>query len=128
MAFRFDLVSPERMLASMEASAVTVPGIEGDVTAMPDHAPFLTNLRPGFVTVTAEGGAQEYFVSGGFAEISPESVSVLAEEAAERAEVTREMLDGLIEAAEQQAADAGEDTRIIAAMRVNDLRFVAGQL
>jgi F-type H+-transporting ATPase subunit epsilon len=128
MAFRFDLVSPERMLASMEASAVTVPGIEGDVTAMPDHAPFLTNLRPGFVTVTAEGGAQEYFVSGGFAEISPESVSVLAEEAVERAEVTREMLDGLIEAAEQQAADAGEDTRIIAAMRVNDLRFVAGQL
>jgi len=88
----FELVSPERKLASTEAEAVTIPGMLGDLTAMANHAPFLTNMRPGYVVVrngTAETG---YFITGGFAEISDNTVSVLAEEAVERASVDRAFL------------------------------------
>jgi F-type H+-transporting ATPase subunit epsilon len=128
MPFQFDLVSPERKLASREADAVTIPGVEGDLTAMPDHAPFLTTLRPGLVTVTAGSASTVYFVSGGFAEISPKAVSVLAEEAVEKAQVTRAMLDRLVAEAEKAAEIAGEDTKIAAALRVNDLKAIAGQI
>ena len=63
----FTLVSPERQLASGEADMVVIPGMEGDLGAMPGHAPFLTTLRPGLVTVTDGGSVTEYFVTGGFA-------------------------------------------------------------
>lgn len=128
MPMQFDLVSPERRLASREADAVIVPGVEGDLTAMPDHAPFLTTLRPGYVTVTGGGSSEEYFVTGGFAEISGKAISVLAERAVPRREVDRELLETLIAAAERRAADAGEDLKIAAAQRVADLRVLAGQI
>ena len=66
----FELVSPAKKLASSEAEAVTIPGMEGDLTAMANHAPFLTTLRPGFVTVRNGSAEERYFVTGGFAEIS----------------------------------------------------------
>ena len=62
-----DLVSPERKLASLSASAVTIPGIGGDFTAMPNHAPFLTTLRPGVVRVVAGSETREYVVTSGAA-------------------------------------------------------------
>ena len=117
---QFDLVSPERKLASMEASAVQIPGAEGDLTAMPEHAPFMTVLRPGVLTVESPSGTQEFVVTGGFAEISPEGTSVLAEQAVAKADATREMLDGALEAAKAAAESATEDTAVIAAKRVND--------
>ncbi|HEU0223738.1 MAG TPA: ATP synthase F1 subunit epsilon [Paracoccaceae bacterium] len=125
---QFELVSPERRLAAMEASAVTIPGIAGDLTAMPNHAPFLTTLRPGLLVVTASGGTTEYFVSGGFAEISPEAVSILAEEAVERAAVTPELLERLTREAQEALEIAGEDTRAAAAIRVNDFIQLASRL
>ena len=91
--FQFDLVSPERRLVSTEAKSAQIPGIEGDFTALPQHAPFLTTLRPGIVSVAGAQGESAYFVTGGFAEISPESASVLAEEAVEKADLTRGFLD-----------------------------------
>ncbi len=78
---QFDLVSPERKLASVAATAVTIPGMGGDLTAMPNHAPFLTTLRPGVVKVVSAGQTAEYVVTGGFAEISPTAATVLAESA-----------------------------------------------
>ncbi len=90
---QFDLVSPERMLASFEASEVLLPGSEGDMTAMPDHAPTITTLRPGFLRVVGADGTKEFLVTGGFAEITASSASVLAEQAVPRDEVTREMLE-----------------------------------
>ena len=74
----FELVSPARRLASAEAEAVTIPGMEGDLTAMVNHAPFLSTLRPGYVVVRNGGSEERYFVTGGFAEISDNTVSVLA--------------------------------------------------
>ncbi len=92
---QFDLVSPERSLASLAATAVQIPGAEGDMTAMPDHMPIITTLRPGIVRAVGPDGAVEYVVSGGFAEVTAGSTSVLAEQAMPRDEVTAEFLDAL---------------------------------
>jgi F-type H+-transporting ATPase subunit epsilon len=78
---QFDLVSPERKLASGPVRAVQIPGAAGDLTAMPDHAPMITTLRPGILVTEAPDGATRYVVTGGFAEITPEGTSVLAERA-----------------------------------------------
>ena len=99
---QFDLVSPERRLASVEASEVQIPGADGDMTAMAGHAPTITTLRPGLLRVVHSGGADEYVVSGGFAEITAAGVSVLAEQALLRAEMTQEVYDAMI--AEAKAA------------------------
>ncbi|MFX0542498.1 F0F1 ATP synthase subunit epsilon [Roseovarius sp. S4756] len=94
---QFDLVSPERLLTSVQAREVQIPGAEGDLTAMADHSPLITTLRPGIVRVTSSEGEQEYAVTGGFAEINGDSVSVLAEQAIPRADMTQEHFKGLVE-------------------------------
>lgn len=98
---QFDLVSPERRLASLEVTAVQIPGAEGDLTAMPGHAPLITTLRPGILRVESTEGSKEYVVTGGFAELG-ETLSVLAEKALPREEMTQETYKALI--AEARAA------------------------
>lgn len=95
---QFDLVSPERRVASLEVTSVQIPGADGDMTAMPGHAPLITTLRPGILRVESTGGTQEYVVTGGFAEIG-ENLSVLAERALPREEMTRETFDAILEEA-----------------------------
>ncbi len=95
---QFDLVSPERMLVSGAARSVLIPGAEGDMVAMPDHAPIITTLRPGVLSVEMEDGTQEFVVTGGFAEVSAEGASVLAEEALPKGEVTADMIAERVEA------------------------------
>ena len=94
--FKFDLVSPERRLAEMDATEVQIPGADGDMTAMADHAPTITTLRPGILSVTHAGGVEEYIVSGGFAEITGTGVSVLAEKAFPKSEATAEQMEKLV--------------------------------
>ena len=101
---QFDLVSPERKLASFEASEVLIPGAEGDMTAMPDHMPVITTLRPGIVRAKGPDGEQEFVVSGGFAEITASSLSVLAEQAIARADVTAEYMDEMVGSAASDAS------------------------
>ena len=105
---QFDLVSPERRLASVEATEVQIPGADGDMTAMADHAPTITTLRPGVLTVVHGGGTDSYVVSGGFAEITASSVSVLAERALPQAEVTQEIYDQMVEEAKAAYGRAQE--------------------
>ncbi len=126
-AITFELVSPEKKLASAEARMVVIPGMEGDLGAMPDHAPFLTTLRPGVVKVETTGGqTEEYVVTGGFAEISENTASVLAEEALVRSALTREYLDAKIAEAEEILAVAkGTERYTAAAQRLNDFRGLA---
>jgi F-type H+-transporting ATPase subunit epsilon len=95
---QFDLVSPERRVASLEVTSVQIPGADGDMTAMPGHAPLITTLRPGILSVESTGGKQEYVVTGGFAEIG-ENISVLAERALPREEMTQETFDAILEEA-----------------------------
>jgi F-type H+-transporting ATPase subunit epsilon len=102
---QFDLVSPERRLASHLASEVHIPGADGDMTAMPDHAPIITTLRPGILSVTGPDGTDNYAVTGGFAEVSATGTSVLAEKAVPAADMTGADIDAFI--AEVEAAAVG---------------------
>lgn len=102
---QFDLVSPERKLASVQATEVQIPGADGDMTAMEGHAPTITTLRPGILKSVSAEGAKSYVVTGGFAEISATGVSVLAERAVPLDEMTPALMDQLI-------ADASEATAV----------------
>lgn len=106
---QFDLVSPERMLASLAASEVQVPGAEGDLTAMPGHAPFLSTLRPGLVRAKTAEGEKAWLVTGGFAEVTGEGVSLLAERGVPKDELDQAAFDALL-ADLKRAQDAAEGT------------------
>ena len=125
---QFDLVSPERKLVSGEVTEVQIPGAEGDMTAMPDHAPTITTLRPGVLSAALDGGTEEYFVSGGFAEINADGTSVLAEVAMPKAEVTSEIIGGLLSDAKTAAESASDDIKDAATKRVADLEAAAQQM
>jgi F-type H+-transporting ATPase subunit epsilon len=105
---QFDLVSPERLLTSVQAREVQIPGAEGDLTAMADHSPLITTLRPGIVRVISDKGEDEYAVTGGFAEINGDSISVLAEQAIHRTDMTQERFKALIEDANNRLTKARE--------------------
>jgi F-type H+-transporting ATPase subunit epsilon len=105
----FDLVSPERLLISAEVDQVDVPGSEGDFGVMPLHAPVMTTLKPGVLTVFQQGKLPEkYFVRGGFAEVTLDGLTVLAEEAMPLAELDG-TLDQRVKDAEEDVADAKDE-------------------
>ena len=105
---QFDLVAPERRLASVQATEVQIPGAEGDLTAMQGHAPTITTLRPGVLKVTHDGTTDEYVVTGGFAEITADGVSVLAESALPRGEMTQEVFGQMLSEARRAHEKAKE--------------------
>lgn len=108
---QFDLVSPEQNLMSAQVKSVQIPGADGYLTAMPNHAPLITTLRPGLLSVETESGVEEFVVTGGFAEVG-ESLSVLAERALPRGDVDQAAYDALIaeaKAAYHQAKEAFEN-------------------
>lgn len=106
---QFDLVSPERNLLSVPVREVRLPGAEGDLTAMPGHAPAIVNLRPGLVTVVAADGSEtDFAVTGGFAEINGESVTLLAERGHPRAEMTQAIFNEMMAQAQRQVKVAQE--------------------
>ena len=107
----FDLVSPERSLASFAATEVLIPGSEGDMTAMFNHAPILTTLRPGLLLVSSVDGVSEYVVTGGFAEVTPEGVTVIAERAMVKSDVTQADMDGIVSIAQVALDGANEVTQ-----------------
>lgn len=119
---QFDLVSPERRLAAMEAREVRLPAAEGQMTAMPDHAPVIATLRPGVVVVTGTDGAtSSYAVTGGFAEITQEGTSVLAERAYLATAENREALDALVAEARRKVEAAEDEHKDAAQLFVDDL-------
>lgn len=109
---QFDLVSPERRLSSVQAREVQIPGADGDLTAMAGHVPTITTLRPGVLRVVHTGGTDEFVVLGGFAEITATGVSVLAEQALRRAEVTPDVHARLVEEARAAVAQAQGTDRV----------------
>ena len=119
---QFELVSPERKLASGQATAVHIPGADGDMTAMPDHAPVVTTLRPGILSVEMDGGTQDYAVTGGFAQISTEGATVLADAALPKGEVTSDFLSELVATTQSgEATDEGNK-------RIADLQALGAEL
>ncbi|WP_108482888.1 F0F1 ATP synthase subunit epsilon [Oceaniglobus ichthyenteri] len=107
---QFSLVSPERSLASLQVSEVQIPGAEGDMTAMPSHAPTITTLRPGILVAKGPEGTAEFFVTGGFAEIGADGVTVLAERAFARGDMTQADLDDIVSEATEALNKAKAST------------------
>ena len=79
--FKFELVSPERILMSVDVEQVVMPGSEGDFTVLANHAPVISMLRPGIIDATLENGRKRVFVKGGFAEVEADRATVLAQTA-----------------------------------------------
>lgn len=119
---QFDLVTPERKLASAQVREVRIPGADGDLTAMPDHSPLITTLRPGVLSVVSAEGTTSYAVTGGFAEVSAAGASVLAERAMPVSEVTAATVDQLIAEAVQAASGAKSDAKDAADKLVADMQ------
>ena len=119
---QFDLVSPERKLASLEASEIQIPGSDGDFTAMAEHASVLTTLKPGLLSVKVGNDLMEYIVTGGFVEISGSNASVLAEEALPRNEVDTSVIEGLIEKATIALEDVTAENKDDAEKRLADTK------
>ena len=106
----FELVSPARLLFSGEVASVTIPGTEGEMGIHAGHAPILSTLKPGVVTVYKDGGATErIFVRGGMVEVNPKGLTLLAEVAIPMAELDTAALAAQIRNAEEDVADAKDD-------------------
>lgn len=115
---RFELVSPERLLVSRPVEMVVVPGTEGDMGVLPDHAPLIATVRPGVIAVFENGQVTErIFVGGGFAEITGERCTVLAEIAEPVAELDRGRVEIALREAREDLADAKEEHDRAAAER-----------
>jgi F-type H+-transporting ATPase subunit epsilon len=125
-AFKFELVSPERLLVSDNVEQVLVPGAEGDMTVLAHHAPLLTTLRPGLLDIGFPGGEhQRFFIRGGFAEIGPSGLTILAETAIDLVELDASGFAQAIKDAEEEVADATEDAaRDHAKTKLDHLRQV----
>lgn len=109
--FKFELVSPERLLVSETVSEVVIPATLGEMTVLPNHAPVMTTIKTGVVSVKfASGETQKYVVFGGFADIVPTGCTLLAESAVPAAELDQASLQARIDAAraELEGAEQGE--------------------
>ncbi|MHB8884056.1 MAG: F0F1 ATP synthase subunit epsilon [Methylovirgula sp.] len=107
--FPFELVSPEKLLFTGEVEAVVVPGTEGEFTVLKDHAPVMSVLKPGIVEIDAATTKTRLFVRGGFADVSPKGLTILAEYAIPLEELDAAKLDADLKNAEEDLADAKDD-------------------
>lgn len=127
-AFKFELVSPARLVLSEEASQVVVPGLDGDFTMLKGHSPFMTTVRPGVVEVTSAGGkTSKIFVRGGFADASPAGLTILAEQAIPVEELKADVIAKEIKDAEEDVADAKTaEAKRVAQEKLDQLKAVLG--
>jgi F-type H+-transporting ATPase subunit epsilon len=107
----FSLVSPERELFSGAVDQVDAPGVEGEFGVLPKHAPFMTVLKPGVVRIYEGGQVTPVFVRGGFADVTPSGLTILAEEAVRLADVDVGELDAEIANVRSDASDPGDEAR-----------------
>jgi F-type H+-transporting ATPase subunit epsilon len=127
--FHFELVSPERQLFSGAVEQVVVPGAEGDFGVLAGHAPFVSSLRPGILTIHGDGQPRRLYVRGGFAEVSEAGLTVLAERATAVEDLRADQIDAEIRDAEEDLADAKDDAaKARAAEKLDQLRSVKAVL
>lgn len=109
-SYKFELVSPEKLLVSEDIDSVVVPGVDGEMTIMANHAPLMTSIRPGVVTVNgATGKTDRYVIFGGFADVMPESCTVLAEASVHVDNIDKADIERRIAEAREDLADAQDD-------------------
>jgi F-type H+-transporting ATPase subunit epsilon len=128
-ALHLEFVSPERVLFSGDVDQVDLPGIEGDLGIFADHAPLVTPLRPGIVTINRGGAREPIVVIGGFAEVSPAGLTILADQATPRDSFDTETLATEIRDTEEDVADtADEAQRDRLARRLEQLKTLQAAL
>ena len=121
-AFHFELVSPEKLLFSGEVDSVVAPGADGQFAVLANHAPVMTTLKPGVVTIFSSKGCEKLFLRGGFADVSATAFTILAEQAIPVKDVDVAKLEQDIKDAREDVADAKvEADRIAAADRLQQL-------
>jgi len=109
-AFHFELVSPEKLVFSGDVEAVVVPGTEGEFTVLKDHAPLISTIKPGIVVIDeAPANKRQLFVRGGFAEVAPSGLTILADHALPLAELDAAKLDAELQNFEDEVAGAKTD-------------------
>ena len=113
--FHFDLVSPEELLLSGEVEQVDIPGMEGDFGVLAGHAPFVTTLRPGILTIKRNGTEQKVVIFGGFAEVSPTGLTVLADVATAVEDFDKAELTAQIKKTEEKVAklEKADDSSVL---------------
>lgn len=107
--FKFELVSPERILMSEDVEQVVLPGGDGDFAVLAGHAPVISTLRAGVLDVTTPGGRKQIFVKGGFAEVEPDRLTILAEKAYELADFSPDRIAAELTSAEADLSAAKDD-------------------
>ena len=122
----FSLVSPEAELFSGEVDQVDVPGSEGDLGILPNHSPLMAAIRTGAITVYADGNETQYFVQGGFADVTPAGLTVLAEKAALLSDVNAETLQADIDAATSALEGMEGEAALAMQQNLDGLKAVAG--
>lgn len=121
--FKFELVSPERVLISEDVEHVVLPGIEGDMGVLAGHAPFVVTLRPGIITVSGGDSPRKVYVKDGFAEFTPDTLNVLAEHAVNLSGAEAGVVDGLIKDAQTSLEEAKDDAeRFLASSAIEALK------
>ncbi len=108
-ALHLDFVSPESVLFSGDVDQVDLPGAEGDMGILADHAPLVTTLRPGIVTIFRGGAREPVVITGGFAEVGPAGLTILADRAVARADFDTATLASEIKDAEEDVTDATDE-------------------
>jgi F-type H+-transporting ATPase subunit epsilon len=125
--FKFELVSPEKILMSGDAEQVMLPGIEGEMTILAGHSPVISVLRPGVIDIAMPGSRARIYVKSGFAEVEPGRVTVLAEKAIDMSEMDTGRIADELKAAEADLADAKDDTaRMLAERATEQLKAMSG--
>ncbi len=123
--FHFELVSPARLLFEGPVESVVVPGAEGDMTIMANHAALMTSLRPGVVTIADGKAAKRLFVRGGFADVNASGLTILAEQATPVEELNADAIAAEMKNAEEDLRDAKTDeARQLAAEKLGQLKDV----
>ena len=127
--FPFELVSPTRLVHSGEVDEVIVPGAEGEFGVFANHAPFVSTLKPGILTIKAAGGEKRLYVRDGFVDVNPRGLIVLAEVAVPVEEIDTAAMAREVEAAEAALATAKEGPeRDKAALRLDQMKSAAAAL
>ncbi len=127
--FTLELVSPEQLLFTGEVESVVVPGSEGEFTVLKDHAPMMSTLKPGLVTIVEASTQRRLFVRGGFADVNPAGLTILAETAVPIEDLDAARFDAEIKAANDDVAGAStDDGRRLAQTNLDQLRNLRSAL
>lgn len=122
----FSLVSPEAELFSGQVDQVNLPGSEGDLGILPNHSPLMAAIRTGAITVLSDGTETQYFVQGGFADVTPAGLTVLAEKASLLSDVSLEAVQADIDAATKALEVLEGDAALVMQQNLDGLKAVTG--